>query len=132
MDGLYPVGSRENAGIIGVTTLPTAGPPRPPEGRGLRPSAQPPEQRLPALLYPTTLLEGYFAGLVAVPPGPEAVSPVDYPDALRGLRADLEARLARPDPGAPRGLLERASRVLEAEAGLRDLLNIYVNLLHKA
>jgi hypothetical protein len=129
MDGFYPTGFRDNVGIIGVTSLPAAGPPRLPEGWGLRPSGQPPEQRLPALLYPKTLLEGYFAGLVAVSPGTEAMSPVEYQGTLRGLLVDLKARLAGADPGAPRELLERASHVLEGEAELRDLLNMYMNVL---
>lgn len=103
----------------------------PDAARGLTAEA-PVDQRLAEVLYPPSVEQGLVDSCRPDVQNPNVLTPGGYQSALEDTRARLQEALKRATSPEDKSKLQSAIALLQEDAGLRDLLNTYRHLLHRA
>jgi hypothetical protein len=103
----------------------------PDAARGLTAEA-PVDQRLAEVLYPPSVEQGLVDSCRPDVQNPDVLTPGGYQRALEDTRAKLQEALKRATSPEDMSKLQSAIALLQEDAGLRDLLNTYRHLLHRA
>lgn len=103
----------------------------PDAARGLTAEA-PVDQRLAEVLYPPSVEQGLLDSCRPDVHNPDVLTPGGYQTALENTRSRLQDALKRATTAEDKAKLQGALALLQEDAGLRDLLNTYRHLLHRA
>jgi hypothetical protein len=92
----------------------------------------PVDQRLAEVLYPPSIEQGLVDSCRPDVQNPDILTPAGYQAALEDTRNRLRDALKRATSQEDKQKLQAAVDLLQEDASLRDLLNTYRHLLHRA